>query len=321
MMNTYRRSELGLLVVLVAIADTGSVSAAAERMSLSQPTVSHALRRLRDITGDQLFELIGRQMVPTAVATQMIDEARLVVEGANALLRPRAFDPTANSPTWKIGVSDYSLLALGAQILDRLSAINQAARIEFTPLGPHTLDDLLALKTDFAFYGDIVDPRISPPIVAVELFKDKYVGVMCRSHPLAKTTRSDAISLDDWLQYNHIGFTSATPGVSSINQALLKLGLKRTIGLTSPSHQMNLKLLSGTTMLLCLPERLVHLVNKKAFITFHLPIHVEPYPYYILHHERLYANPALQFMRDIIHDVCDHNLSSELEPITNPDNS
>jgi DNA-binding transcriptional LysR family regulator len=285
--NTQRRTELGLLAVLVAIADTGSVSGAAERLSLSQPAVSHALKRLRDIVGDHLFRQSGRRMEPTAVAMQMIEDARQVIDAANVLLSPRVFEPTTGTPGWKIGVSDYALSAFGLTLLTRIKAINPRARVEFVPVGPQTLDDLLSARLDFAFWGDIGDRRITPPLMFRELFLEHYVGVMSRTHPLAGLAQEQTLTLGDWLSCDHIRFANATPGASAIDRALVKLGRTRTFGLTSSSHRMNLDIAKHSTMLLSIPSRLIQLVDTRDFITFPLPIAVPPYPYYLLHHSRL----------------------------------
>lgn len=57
--------DLKLLVVFDTIAAEHSISRAAQRLGLAQPTVSHALNRLRALTGDALFVRTGRGMEPT----------------------------------------------------------------------------------------------------------------------------------------------------------------------------------------------------------------------------------------------------------------
>jgi DNA-binding transcriptional LysR family regulator len=111
MMNSRKRTELGLLNVLVAIADTGFVSAAASRLSLSHPAVSHALKRLREITQDPLFTRNGRQMMPTATAQHLVGEARDILDRGSRLLKPQVFDPATDTTTWRIAASEYALTA------------------------------------------------------------------------------------------------------------------------------------------------------------------------------------------------------------------
>ena len=58
-MNDLRRIDLNLLVVLDALLSEQHVTRAAERLHLSQPAVSHALARLRDLLGDPLLVRAG----------------------------------------------------------------------------------------------------------------------------------------------------------------------------------------------------------------------------------------------------------------------
>ncbi|MEJ1997863.1 MAG: LysR family transcriptional regulator [Maritimibacter sp.] len=66
--------DLNLLRILVAVVDSGSVTSAAGKLNMSQPTVSQALSRLRDITGDQLFIRDAQRMTPTAHAMRLYNE-------------------------------------------------------------------------------------------------------------------------------------------------------------------------------------------------------------------------------------------------------
>lgn len=307
--HTRRRAELGLLAVLVAIADTGSVSAAAVRLSLSQPAVSHALKRLRDLTADPLFERVGSKMVPTAKACPMIEAARDIVEGAHALLSPRDFSPRRDALQVKIAVSDYALALFGRAIVKGLQLINPSTQVSFVPVGPHSLDDLLSLTNDFVFSGDIGDPRCALPIVSNTLFMEHYIGVMCRSHPLAPEAESKKmITLDAWLSFDHARFTNGAYGTSSIDRALSDRSRERRFAFMSPSHRENLELLRDSEAVLSLPAKLRFLVDDKAFIVFALPVEVPAYPYFLLHHQRVRRSPAMQYMLNFLLKLCSEPL-------------
>src|SRR5260221_6804104 len=63
--------DLNLLRVFDAMMAERNVTRAAQRVFLSQPAVSHALARLRKEIGDPLFVRAGREMIPTARATEL----------------------------------------------------------------------------------------------------------------------------------------------------------------------------------------------------------------------------------------------------------
>ena len=70
-MNDLRRIDLNLLVILDALLNEQHVTRAAERLHLSQPAVSHALARLRDLFDDPLLVRAGASLVPTPRALEL----------------------------------------------------------------------------------------------------------------------------------------------------------------------------------------------------------------------------------------------------------
>ena len=75
-MTNLSRVDLNLLVVLDAIVAEGGVSRAAEQLNLTQPAVSHALARLRELFDDPLFVREGRNLAPTALTKRLIEPLR-----------------------------------------------------------------------------------------------------------------------------------------------------------------------------------------------------------------------------------------------------
>ncbi len=80
------RYDLRLLSYLVAIAEEGSVSGAARRLNLSQPTVSRQLRELEQRLGVDLFVRSGRGLTPTTAGAALLQRATRVLAEADALL-------------------------------------------------------------------------------------------------------------------------------------------------------------------------------------------------------------------------------------------
>ncbi|MCP2343042.1 LysR family transcriptional regulator [Actinomadura rupiterrae] len=78
--------EIRLLGYVVAIAEEGSISAAARRMHLTQPTLSRQLRELERELGTRLFEREGRGLVPTEAGRALLRRARVILAEADAAL-------------------------------------------------------------------------------------------------------------------------------------------------------------------------------------------------------------------------------------------
>ncbi|MGF2530352.1 LysR family transcriptional regulator, partial [Ralstonia pseudosolanacearum] len=91
------RVDLNLFVVFDAIYSEGGITAAARTLNLTQPAVSHALGRLRELFDDPLFERRGQGMVPTPLARTLVAEVRAALQGFERTLREGTrFDPAAS---------------------------------------------------------------------------------------------------------------------------------------------------------------------------------------------------------------------------------
>lgn len=105
--------DLNLLRVFVALIEEGGASRAALRLGVTQPAVSAALARLREIYADPLFERTGRGLRPTLRANEL---APLIGEALNRCRQAFALSVAGKDikgRTITIGLSDDSEIALG----------------------------------------------------------------------------------------------------------------------------------------------------------------------------------------------------------------
>src|SRR5512146_2053120 len=99
--------DLNLLRTFQAVHASGNVTRAAERLGVSQPTVSHALRQLRLRLHDPLFVRAAGGMVPTPRAARLaaaVDRALDTLEGA--LRESDTYDPARSTRTFRLHMSD-----------------------------------------------------------------------------------------------------------------------------------------------------------------------------------------------------------------------
>src|ERR1700754_5216533 len=99
--------DLNLLKIFAAVHAEGSVSRAAERVGLTQPSVSHGLARLRTLFRDPLFFRVRGGVAPTPIARRIapaIAEALRAVQ--SALDGVVGFEPATADPTFRIHMSD-----------------------------------------------------------------------------------------------------------------------------------------------------------------------------------------------------------------------
>lgn len=113
-------SDLNLLRVFAALMEERSVTRAGERLALSQSAVSHALSRLRDVLGDELFVRSAAGMNPTPRAREIAPGIARGLAQLQAALEPRAFEPAASRRRFQIAASPYLTLVLLPEVVRQL---------------------------------------------------------------------------------------------------------------------------------------------------------------------------------------------------------
>src|SRR5450631_1400906 len=99
--------DAGVLQLLVAVLDSGSITAAAHRLGVTQSAVSHLLNKLREITGDPLFVKSGRGIVATARAEALGARARELLLDLERFARLGDFEPARWQTTFTVAANDF----------------------------------------------------------------------------------------------------------------------------------------------------------------------------------------------------------------------
>ena len=139
--------DLNLLPVLVAVADTGSVTEAAKRLYLTQSAVSAALGRLKTSLGEAIVVRHGRGVVLTERGARLVAEARPLLDAlVQTALQPTRFDPTTSDRTIRLGLSDVADEWLLPRLLRVLEVEAPRMRIVSTAVQFRTVGDALATR-------------------------------------------------------------------------------------------------------------------------------------------------------------------------------
>jgi DNA-binding transcriptional LysR family regulator len=288
------RTDLNLLAVFNAIAQTGSVSAAAELLSLSQPAVSHALNRLRKQTGDPLFVRGGGGLLATPRALDMRTSAEQVILSAQTLLMPASFDASSDARSFKIASSDYSTMTLVPPLLQAVRKKAPNCTIELSNIGASTLQQLELGDVHCSFWG------VEPPqgqFNSIKLFDENLAGIVCGTHPLAEMARRGSVGLDQYLAFPHAVVSYGVSGGNPVDSALKLKGPNRQVRYIGQSFAGNLNAICGTNLIMSLPSRLLPHAAGMGFVNFELPVALDPYPFSLIWHARTEADAALRWLR------------------------
>ena len=263
-------------------------------MSLSQPAVSHALSRLRHLTGDPLFVRSGGGLLATPRAREMRQGAYETVMSAQALLVPARFDPQTDARSFKIASSDYSSMTLLPALLRAVRLKAPLCVIELTQVGANTLTDIETGNLHGSFWGLKAPDR---PFESMLLFSDRLAGTVSASHPLAAKARQGRVCLDDYLSFPHAIVSHNLSSGSQIDAALRAKGLTRQIRYIGQSFAGNLAAKDGTNLITALPSRLLPFADRIGFASFELPLPLDPFSYHFVWHSRTGADAPLLWLR------------------------
>src|SRR3954447_6298287 len=120
MTTTLNRLDLNLLRVFDAVMEERSVLRASQRICLSQSAVSHALARLREVLGDELFIRTPNGMQPTARALTMAPLVRQAWQSLETAVGAPKFEPTKTARRFTIAVSDFVTMVMVPRLLGLL---------------------------------------------------------------------------------------------------------------------------------------------------------------------------------------------------------
>ena len=294
------RPDLNLLVTLDVLLAEGSVARAARRLKLSPSAMSRALARLRAATGDPLLVRAGRGLVPSPRALALRDQVALLVEKAEAVLRPAAtLDPAQLTRSFTIRTSEGFVETFGPALIARAEKEAPGVRLRFVPKpnrdsGP-LRDGTVDLETG------VVGAMTSPEIRTQILFRDRFVGVVRRSHPFGRGRITPA----RYAAGRHISV--ARDGSSSdrgyIDEALAPLGFQREIVATVGGFSTAIALARSTDLIASVPER--HTETLRAGMhSFTIPVPVPVFTVSMLWHPRQEADAGHRWLRDCVRSVC-----------------
>lgn len=148
MKKVYARDlDLNLLRVLVAVADTGSVTGAAAQLYLTQPAVSAALRRLTTTLGAPLVARRGRGIALTERGARLVTDVRPHLDAMlDAAVAPPRFDPKTSERTMKVGLADSAEAWLLPSLLKLLEREAPRMTLVCLPVQFRTVGEALATR-------------------------------------------------------------------------------------------------------------------------------------------------------------------------------
>lgn len=298
--------DLNLFVVFDTIYAEGGITRAGKRLNLSQPAISHALGRLRQMFDDPLFVRRGHAMAPTPLARQMIEPIRQALLSLEVTLtRTNRFDPGTAAKRFTVGMRDGLESAILGELMQHIA--KSAPRIDISVVRTERRDverELSVGTLDVAL--DVLLPL--PEEIRREHLAVEWLTVVARRrHPRVRAR----LDLDTYLAQEHIAVSSRRRGLSAEDFELGRHNLRRRIRLRCQNYFAACRVVSETDLILTMPRRYAHILNAhfgNRLLPF--PLKVPAFDSYLYWHANADADPANMWLRQQLLDALGGGASS-----------
>lgn len=290
------RIDLNLLVAFDALMAESSVTRAAARMGIGQSAMSHALARLRTTFGDELLVRGPEGMRPTPKARSLIEPVRNALAQIEALVAPpEAFDPATAQRVFSLGLPDSTEVLLMPRLVAHLQAVAPGVALLL-----HTMDRIRILQ-------DLDTGRVDLGIGLFEdgaahhkrrlLNRDTY---LCIFNPELVGVQPP-ISLEDYVRLPHVLTSLVESAHGVVDVALAKIGLKRTIALTSPRFTAVPFVVRQAPVIATMHARVArYFADALGLATSPAPIELPDLAISMMWHSSLDGDPGHRWLRETI---------------------
>ncbi|MEJ7597109.1 MAG: LysR family transcriptional regulator [Kofleriaceae bacterium] len=286
-----RGLDLNLLRVFVVVAETGSVTRAADRLYLTQPAISAALRRLRSQIGADLIVRQGRGIALSSQGERLFAAAQPHLQAlVDATGASPAFDPATSDRTLRIGLSDSAEAWILPRLLALLARAAPGMRVIAVPIQFRTAAELLVQRrVELAI--TVVD-SLPPSIRRKRLY---HGGFVCLHDP--RTTRLRRITRVRYFAADHV-IVSYNGDLRGIVEDL-GFGSRR-VRVSLPSFSHVGEVLDGSTLLATVPRVVAeHIRTTRPHLAIaKLPFALPGAPVELLWPAAVDDDPACRFVRD-----------------------
>ena len=303
----FRTLDLNLLRVFDEVMAERSLTRAARNLSLTQPAVSNALRRLRETLGDELVQRSGQGMAPTPRALSIWPAVRDALHKLQESLVPSTFEPATATSTFVLAMADATAAELMPGLIDILEREARGVAMRVVPLTTRDPRRLLDEQNADLAVGHF------PPVLAdltaraqageavgfshFRLYDGEYVCVMRKGHPLAK----GPLTLDRFCAARHMLVSFSGRPFGFIDESLASMGRKRQVVLTVNQFFTAGRVVANSNLLTVLPRHFVSVTGiADQLVLRPLPFDVAPVHVDAVWHQRSEQEGAQRWLRQAV---------------------
>jgi DNA-binding transcriptional LysR family regulator len=282
--------DLNLLLALDALLEERNVTRAARRVGLSQSAMSHALARLRGVTGDQLLVRTARELVLTPRAAALrAPVADALARLEEALAEPRPFDPSAVRQEVRIAAIDLAQVTLVPRLVAALAREAPGVELMVQSYPEDVTRVLSAGECDLALGIERRLPQLRQEL----LLSDRFVCLVRRGHPCLAQRMTAA----RFAALEHVVVTPHALPRGAVDRALRTRRLKRRVVFAAPSFLSAALAVAESDHVLTSPELQARLAAGLTLASFEPPVRVPPVRLTVTWHARRQSDPLFDWLR------------------------
>ena len=286
-------TDLNLFIAFDVIYTEKNLTKSGQVLGITQPAVSNALARLRDLFNDELFIRTSRGMIPTPVANQLIGDIRNALSLIqNTISVSEKFDPSTAEMTFKISIGDTSEYRLLPLLIKELAEIAPRVKVE-TYLTPRK-------DAPRELASGAIDFSIAPPLQSDQhlkhekIYQEDYVMIVRKDHPILD---KEKITIEDYLDLSHIHISNRKTGMGHVDMTLYKLGLTRDIYLRAQHFLVAPYIVEQSDMAITTTKGFA---VDRNLAWRELPFDIDPLVLHLYWHENNDNESSSKWMRDLM---------------------
>jgi DNA-binding transcriptional LysR family regulator len=213
--------DLNLLKVFDAVYEDRNLVLAGKRLNLTQSAVSHALARLRELVGDELFMRTGKGMVPTGRAAAMAPSLRDSLRRIEATLGVEPFSPEKSNRRFVIAANDHVTAVIVAPLSRDLQQVAPGVDLVIRPSTRLDLAEQIDLgRIDLAIG---IFSQVPPRLNSRTLMSQGEAILMRKGHPASRRK----LTLRDLARYPLVTLSVGGHEEGAVGGFILERGLAR----------------------------------------------------------------------------------------------
>lgn len=297
--------DLNLLRVFNALMRERSATRAGDQVGLSQPAVSAALNRLRDLLDDKLFVRQGNEMIPTPRAESIAPGIREALHALERLLvSEKVFDPKSLVRTFTLMGADFFATLFVPRLVSHFAQTSTTLSLRFLDTSRGDVERLL---NEDAIDMALERPLGMPDWIASEvLFHAPFKIIVAEGNPALKGLDGEvALPLDIFcsLQWALRAADGALRG--PVDDAIERLGRRRKVVLAVPHFNPLIACISNSNLAAAVPAQFAAaFAHDNGLRVFDLPFDAPAPEVRLYWHSRRTRDPAHTWLRQLAAELC-----------------